>query len=354
MTGQNTEKQILAMVILLVIAVASLGAYVWFDNGRRTEAASEVFERDAERGAHLFANNCRVCHGNDGRGQESDSSLVGPALNKPSNTYAWRTSNDGDLELIQGRYRGTITCGRNGTAMPPWAVAEGGSMNDFQIENLVTLVTTNAGDGWAIAQEVAHELDETTLGNLKTALRDAQAALDDAGWTRDTEAAQADVDAAEAASPELAQLRQAAQAAADALAEADDPEAAQTAADQAAEALAALEKTLTSLVLDAAAMRSLDDEIGDAAAARIAAAPADRAAIAHARAWLRASAGLDAAEFNLQDAEERVASNLPIERPAAQVTSQTCGQVHRWSDPGARAQLEAVGAWLSAARPGEG
>ena len=354
MTGQNTEKQILAMVILLVIAVASLGAYVWFDNGRRTEAASEVFERDAERGAHLFANNCRVCHGNDGRGQESDSSLVGPALNKPSNTYAWRTSNDGDLELIQGRYRGTITCGRNGTAMPPWAVAEGGSMNDFQIENLVTLVTTNAGDGWAIAQEVAHELDETTLGNLKTALRDAQAALDAAGWTRDTEAAQADVDAAEAASTELAQLRQAAQAAADALAETDDPEAAQAAADQAAEALAALEKTLTSLVLDAAAMRSLDDEIGDAAAARIAAAPADRAAIARARAWLRASAGLDAAEFNLQDAEERVASNLPIERPAAQVTSQTCGQVHRWSDPGQSAQLEAVGAWLSAARPGEG
>ena len=94
MTGQNTEKQILAMVILLVIAVASLGAYVWFDNGRRTEAASEVFERDAERGAHLFANNCRVCHGNDGRGQESHSSLVGPALNKPSNTYAWRTGNE--------------------------------------------------------------------------------------------------------------------------------------------------------------------------------------------------------------------------------------------------------------------
>lgn len=46
MSGQNTEKQILAMVILLVISVASLGAYVWFDNGRRTEATSEVFERD--------------------------------------------------------------------------------------------------------------------------------------------------------------------------------------------------------------------------------------------------------------------------------------------------------------------
>ena len=100
MSGQNTEKQILAMVILLVISVASLGAYVWFDNGRRTEATSEVFERDSERGAHLFATNCRVCHGNDGAGRESNSSLVGVALNKPSNTFAWRTENVGQLAIL--------------------------------------------------------------------------------------------------------------------------------------------------------------------------------------------------------------------------------------------------------------
>ena len=354
MTGQNTEKQILAMVLLLVIAVASLGAYVWFDNGRRTEAASEVFERDAERGAHLFANNCRVCHGNEGRGQEKNSSLVGPALNKPGNTYAWRTENEGQLEVLQNRYRGTITCGRNGTAMPPWAVAEGGSMNDFQIENLVTLVTTNAGNAWAIALEVAHEQDELALDGLKTGLRDAKAALEAGGWTRDTETAQAEVDAAEAALGELVQLREAAAAAEAAVEEADDAEAAQAAADEAADALAAFEKTLTQLVLDVTAMRTLDDEIGAAAAARVEAAAAGIADVARARAWLRASTGVDTAESNLADAEERVADNLPIDRPAAQVTTQTCGQVHDWSDPGFRGDLEAVGAWLSGARAGEG
>ena len=353
MTGQNTEKQILAMVLLLMIAVASLGAYVWFDNGRRTEAASEVFERDAERGAHLFANNCRVCHGNDGRGQESASSLVGPALNKPGNTYAWRTQNEGQLEVLQVRYRGTITCGRNGTAMPPWAVDEGGSMNGFQIDNLVTLVTTNAGDAWAIAEHVAHEQDELTLGNLKTALRDAEAALADGGWTRDSEAAQAAVDAAEAAFGELIEMREAAAAAEAAVAEADDAEAAQAAADEAADALAALEKQLTQMVLDVTAMRTLDDEIGDAAAARVDAAGAEIAEVAKARAWLRASSGVDSAESNLSDAEERVSANLPIDRPAAQVTQQTCGQVHDLSDPGFRADLEAVGAWLSGARTDE-
>ena len=61
MSGQNTEKQILAMVLLLVLSVASLGAYTWFDNGRRTEARSEILTKDAERAAWTFANNCREC-----------------------------------------------------------------------------------------------------------------------------------------------------------------------------------------------------------------------------------------------------------------------------------------------------
>ena len=98
MSGQNTEKQILAMVILLVLAVSSLGAYVWYDNGRRTEARSEILTKDAERAAFTFSRNCRECHGNDGRGSESDSSLVGPALNTPNNTYAFLTDNQGQFE----------------------------------------------------------------------------------------------------------------------------------------------------------------------------------------------------------------------------------------------------------------
>ena len=50
MSGQNTEKQILAMVILLVLSVASLGAYTWFDNGRRTEARSEIPDQGRRAG----------------------------------------------------------------------------------------------------------------------------------------------------------------------------------------------------------------------------------------------------------------------------------------------------------------
>ena len=61
MSSQNTHKQIIAMTILMFLGVASLGAYVWFDDGRRAEAEDQHLIEAAERGARIFANNCRVC-----------------------------------------------------------------------------------------------------------------------------------------------------------------------------------------------------------------------------------------------------------------------------------------------------
>lgn len=169
MTGQNTHKQIIAMVILMFLGIASLGAYVWFDDGRRVEAEDEFRLESSERGARLFANNCRVCHGNSGEG------LIGPALNTAENTLAFRADNFGALGEIQARFRATVECGRNGSAMPPWAVSEGGSLNFFHIDNLVNLITTNAGNGWEEAHELAVEQDELALAGLETALRAAEA-----------------------------------------------------------------------------------------------------------------------------------------------------------------------------------
>ncbi len=173
MTGQNTQKQIIAMVVLMVLGVAGLGAYVAFDNGRRAEAQDKALIEDATRGAELFARNCRVCHGNDGLGSTANPRLIGPALNKPSNTLAFRTSNIGALGEIQGRVHDTISCGRNGTPMPPWAVAQGGSLNDFKVSTLVTLITTNAGNIWEYALEEAIHEDEVAIEGLEVALADA-------------------------------------------------------------------------------------------------------------------------------------------------------------------------------------
>ena len=320
MSGQNTEKQILAMVLLLVLAVASLGAYTWFDNGRRTEARSEILTKDAERASFTFARNCRECHGNDGRGSESNSALVGPALNTPNNTYAFLTDNQGQLEALQNEYRYTISCGRNGTPMPPWALDQGGSLDDFKIDNLVTLITTGAGGAWEKALEHAIHEDETNLANLEIALKGAEATLKASGWFADTEAATGAVARTEAEDGDLAALREAVAAA-----EADEEgEGLQEAQD----ALAAYEKDLTSLVLLAVtAQTSEDAEAAAAAEAELSNASTVQQDIARARAWLKVAADYETAVRNLATAEQRVADGLPIATPASQVTSDTCGQV---------------------------
>ncbi len=318
MSGQNTEKQILAMVLLLVLSVASLGAYTWFDNGRRTEARSEILTKDAERAAWTFANNCRECHGNDGRGSESDASLVGPALNTPNNTYAFLTDNEGQLATLQNDYRYTIACGRNGTPMPPWSTDQGGSLDGFKIDNLVTLITTNAGDAWEKAVEHAIHLDEVSIENLKIALEGAKSTLDASGWFVDIGAAEGAVARTESGDSELLALRDAVAAA----------EESGEGLQEAQEAWAAYEKRYTALVLAAITIRTSDDSAAVAdAQAEFNAASGVQQEVAMSRAWLKVASDYETAVTDLETAEERFAAGLPIPVPATQVTSDTCGQI---------------------------
>ena len=317
MSGQNTEKQILAMVILLVLAVASLGAYTWFDNGRRTEARSEILTKDAERAAFTFSRNCRECHGNDGRGSESDSSLVGPALNTPNNTYAFLTDNQGQFEALQNTYRYTITCGRNGTPMPPWSLDQGGSLDSFKIDNLVTLITTNAGNAWEKAVEHAIHEDEVSIENLHVALDAAKATLEKSVWFADVEAAEGAVARSEAADSELMSLRAAVAAAEESgegLTEAED-------------ALALFERDYGKLVIAAVTIRTSDDvaKVSEARATFNAASSVQQE-VAMNRAWLKIANEYRTAEQNVVTAEERFAAGLPVPTPATQVTTDTCGQ----------------------------
>ncbi len=317
MSGQNTEKQILAMVILLVLSVASLGAYTWFDNGRRTEARSEILTKDAERASWTFANNCRECHGNDGRGSESDASLVGPALNTPNNTYAFLTDNQGQLQELQNEYRYTITCGRNGTPMPPWSIDQGGSLDNFKIDNLVTLITTNAGNAWHKAVEHAVHLDEVTIENLHIALDAAEETLKASGWFADVQAAEGAVARTEADDAELNSLREAVAAA----------EESGEGLQEAQDALAAYEKGYTALILAVVTIRTSDDSAAVAEArSTLDSASNVQQEVAINRAWLKVASDYLAAEQDLVTAEERFAAGLPVPTPATQVTADTCGQ----------------------------
>ncbi|HEV8573885.1 MAG TPA: cupredoxin domain-containing protein [Dehalococcoidia bacterium] len=132
----NTSKQVNVIIGLLMVgALATLLYYLW-DGERQSSALERQMEENAERGGFLFSRNCSSCHGLTGKGAIERSALPGAPLNIEEN----RPTAPGELTTLQNRYRDTIRCGRGGTVMPAWSTAQGGPLNDFQIEQLVTLI----------------------------------------------------------------------------------------------------------------------------------------------------------------------------------------------------------------------
>jgi len=156
----NTQKQIVLMVILTFIFVGGCAAYTAIDlTVRAPDQVEWSDDQSIERGALLFANNCRSCHGNKGEGG------VGPTLNKPE----FKDQDPIVLQANRDLIRRTLQCGRAGTLMPAWLKANGGALNAIQIEHLVNLITAPAtaqddfgnatNFGWTEAEEFAHNLN---------------------------------------------------------------------------------------------------------------------------------------------------------------------------------------------------
>jgi mono/diheme cytochrome c family protein/plastocyanin len=162
----NTAKQVNVMVgLLMVFAFATLLYFLW-DDDRASEATDRQLFTNAERGGALYSVNCRACHGLNGKGPLESSILPGAPLNA-EDPYRLQ---DATVASRQQRYRDTIRCGRIGTVMPSWHQDYGGPLNDFQIQQLVTLITGVAWgetsgstlaseEGWAHAVEQANHSD---------------------------------------------------------------------------------------------------------------------------------------------------------------------------------------------------
>jgi plastocyanin/mono/diheme cytochrome c family protein len=80
----NTRKQVLIMSALLMLMLVVVGIYgAWYPS-RETGAEEHFEEQTAERGAILFARNCRLCHGDVGEGGSLGARLAAaPALDRP-------------------------------------------------------------------------------------------------------------------------------------------------------------------------------------------------------------------------------------------------------------------------------
>ncbi len=167
----NTSKQVNVIVGLLFVgALATLLYFVW-DTSRENDAQARQLQDNIERGASLFALNCRLCHGLTGTGALERTGLPGAVLNDESR----RSTTLGEVAANHTRFLDTIHCGRVGTLMPAWSQSEGGSLNDFQIQQLVALITgVMPAQGGSLSQD-----DIPTDPN----------AVSDAGWKRSLEIA---------------------------------------------------------------------------------------------------------------------------------------------------------------------
>jgi plastocyanin len=215
----NTQKQVVIMVALLMVGLLGIAIYSAWDPDRNEAAAEHFNEKRANRGALIFARNCRLCHGDVGEGGAAGGRLAAaPALDRPDlqgftdvdatlsadaqpSSRTIQVNNpgrllDGSTILVEDERmritgidgntltveRGTghttaefhptqaevllldptaltqmatlvtntITCGRVGTPMQPWAQSQGGPLSDEQIRQLTVLITE---DFWELVKE---------------------------------------------------------------------------------------------------------------------------------------------------------------------------------------------------------
>ena len=155
----NTQKQIILIIALLFMTVGGCAAYAAIDLPVRAPSQEEwTLDQSRERGALLYANNCRTCHGNRGEG----------GVGLPLDTPEFKNQDPLVLAANKAMLRRTLYCGRAGTLMPAWLNTNGGSLNAIQIEHLINLITAPEDtevDGvptskwWLEAEHFAHNLN---------------------------------------------------------------------------------------------------------------------------------------------------------------------------------------------------
>lgn len=146
------DKVILG-VTLSIVLLLTLIIYGVIDTQRGPTVSAARLEEDALKGKHLFAQYCIQCHGPLGEG------CIGPALNRqswrptlengaPNADYDAATHDFIKRTLVRGR-----AANQPGINMPAWSIAEGGPLNDAELEQLVTFV--QYGDWGRVLEDAA-------------------------------------------------------------------------------------------------------------------------------------------------------------------------------------------------------
>src|SRR5206468_7712732 len=79
----NTRKQVLIMSAMMLISMIVLGIYAYWYPKREIHASTDYTDKSAMRGAALFSQNCRLCHGDIAEGGALGGRLpAAPALDR--------------------------------------------------------------------------------------------------------------------------------------------------------------------------------------------------------------------------------------------------------------------------------
>ena len=161
----NLDRKILIGAGMLFAVFALVGGYFFLLFSVRADATSERWrdkvateqqlEKSIDRGRNLYANFCFDCHGKTGLGSTDPTrkDLPGLPLNKPAFKYDNIKNDPTKLKATTDLITLTIERGRakppGSISMPAWSDTEGGSLNDEQIQQLVSFIMFGADQDWA-------------------------------------------------------------------------------------------------------------------------------------------------------------------------------------------------------------
>src|SRR5689334_10261041 len=129
------DKVILG-VTLSVVLLLTLLIYAAVDFQRTPAAQASARQESIQAGKVVYAQYCVQCHGPKGEG------CIGPALNRDvwraeTNGLANPTFDTGSHDFIYKVVERGRASNQPGVQMPSWGIAEGGSLNNQDIENVI-------------------------------------------------------------------------------------------------------------------------------------------------------------------------------------------------------------------------
>jgi mono/diheme cytochrome c family protein len=118
------NKPIWITLVSLVVLILVLPVYALQEAKRLAGAQEKTRHEYVAEGTRLYLENCADCHGSQGEGVGSMPTLDNPAFETADSQYLFQI----------------IARAAHGSSMAAWHLEEGGTLNDFQIQQLVVLL----------------------------------------------------------------------------------------------------------------------------------------------------------------------------------------------------------------------